>query len=259
MSFFPHIPLLSTVFNNIGCYLLPFGVVLLWLLYESRKVKAVLLAALVILSIVCMFFDVACCPSREYPWDCMVEHMFSGVLVPFFCLLGYVLYVFLCICIPAYRKVWKWTGFIALGGMSLAFEYVNVSFPVMLLAGYLFRYVVRRKFRSRTPVIRKWLSVLAFAVVPGICVAGIVYAMLFPPPESFICEKVKKEMDRDMVFWNYQENLVLLSSRFLNMERGEDGIIVKYYCETNMGPAVYKAFCNHYGGYVKAECSLLRK
>ena len=26
-----------------------------------------------------------------------------------------------------------------------------------------------------------------------------------------------------------------------------------------MGPAVYKAFCNNYGGYVKAECSLLNK
>lgn len=44
MNFFPHIPMLSTVFSSIGCYLLPFGVVLLWLLYESRKVKAILLA-----------------------------------------------------------------------------------------------------------------------------------------------------------------------------------------------------------------------
>ena len=39
--------------------------------------------------------------------------------------------------IPVYRKVWKGIGFFALGVMSLAFEYVNVSFPVMLLAGYL--------------------------------------------------------------------------------------------------------------------------
>ena len=50
MNFFPHIPMLSTVFSSIGCYLLPFGVVLLWLLYESRKVKAILLAGLVILT-----------------------------------------------------------------------------------------------------------------------------------------------------------------------------------------------------------------
>lgn len=75
MNFFPHIPMLSTVFNSIGCYLLPFGVVLLWLLYESKKVKTILLAALVLLSMVCMFFHEAFAPSREYPWDCMVEHI----------------------------------------------------------------------------------------------------------------------------------------------------------------------------------------
>ena len=54
-------------------------------------------------------------------------------------------------------------------------------------------------------------------------------------------------------------NLVLLSSRFLNMERENGCITVKYYCETNMGPAVYKAFCNNYGGYVRAECFLLNR
>lgn len=53
MNFFPHIPMLSTVFNSIGCYLLPFGVVLLWLLYESKKVKTILLAALVLLRMCC--------------------------------------------------------------------------------------------------------------------------------------------------------------------------------------------------------------
>lgn len=37
-----------------------------------------------------------------------------------------------------------------------------------------------------------------------------------------------------MALWNYQSNLVLLSSRFLNVERKKDCIIVKYYCETNM-------------------------
>ena len=140
MNFFPHIPMLSTVFNSIGCYLLPFGVVLLWLLYESKKVKTILLAALVLLSMVCMFFHEAFAPSREYPWDCMVEHIFTGTLLPFLCLLGYLLYVFLCACIPVYRKVWKGIGFFVLGGMSLAFEYVNVFFPVALLAGYLFRF-----------------------------------------------------------------------------------------------------------------------
>ena len=51
MNFFPHIPMLSTVFNSIGCYLLPFGVILLWLLYESKKVKTILLAVLVLLSV----------------------------------------------------------------------------------------------------------------------------------------------------------------------------------------------------------------
>lgn len=258
MFFFPHIPLLSTVFNNIGCYLLPFVVVLLWLLYESRKVKAVLLAGLVIVGIVCMFLEEACCPSRDYPWDCMVERVCSAMLVPFLCLLGYIVYVFLCTCVPSYRKVWKCTGFITLGGMSLAFEYVNVSFPVMLLAGYVFRHVIRTKFHSRITFIRKCHCILAFAVVPGLCVAGIAYALLFPPPESFVCEKVREEMNRDMDLWNYQKNLVLLSSRFLKMERGENAITVKYYCETNMGPAIYTAFCNSYGGYRKAECCLLK-
>ena len=57
--------MLSTVFNSIGCYLLPFGVILLWLLYESKKVKTTLLAALVLLSMVCMFFHEAFAPSRD--------------------------------------------------------------------------------------------------------------------------------------------------------------------------------------------------
>ena len=95
--------------------------------------------------------------------------------------------------------------------------------------------------------------------MPGICLISVVSAILFPPPESFICEKINEEMARDMALWNYQSNLVLLSSRFLNVERKKDCITVKYYCETNMGPAVYKAFCNNYGGYVKAECSLLNR
>lgn len=87
-------------------------------------------------------FHEAFAPSREYPWDCMVEHIFTGTLLPFLCLLGYLLYVFLCACIPVYRKVWKGIGFFVLGGMSLAFEYVNVFFPVALLAGYLFRFTI---------------------------------------------------------------------------------------------------------------------
>lgn len=61
---------------------------MLWLLYESKKVKTILLAALVLLSMVCMFFHEAFAPSREYPWDCMVEHIFTGTLLPFLCLLG---------------------------------------------------------------------------------------------------------------------------------------------------------------------------
>ncbi len=251
--------MLSTVFSSIGCYLLPFGVVLLWILYESRKVKAVLLAGLVLLSIMCMFFHEACSPSREYPWDCMVEHMFTAALLPFLCLLGYIVYVFLCACIPVYRKMWKNIGFIALGGMSLAFEYVNVSFPVMLLAGYWFRFIIRRKFPNHIPLIRKCHGILAIGVIPGICLVGIICSILFPPPESFICEKVQEEMARDMALWNYQGNLVLLSCRFMKVEREKDCITVKYYCETNMGPAVYRAFCNNYGGYVKADCSLLGK
>ena len=151
---------------------MPFGVVLLWLLYESKKVKTILLAALVLLSMVCMFFHEAFAPSREYPWDCMVEHIFTGTLLPFLCLLGYLLYVFLCACIPVYRKVWKGIGFFVLGGMSLAFEYVNVFFPVALLAGYLFRFTIFRKFRNHLPLVRKCHGVLAVWVIPGICLIG---------------------------------------------------------------------------------------
>lgn len=259
MNFFPHIPMLATVFNSIGCYLLPFGIVLLWLLCKSRKAKVVLLAGLVLLSMVCMFFHEACAPSRDYPWDCMIEHVFTGTLLPFLCLLGYILYVFLCTCIPVYRKVWKGIGFLVLGGMSLASEYVNVFFPVMLLAGCLFRLIIFRQFQSHISFVRKCHGVLAIGVVPGICLLSIVSAVLFPPPESFICGKIEEEMAHDMALWNYQSNLVLLSSRFLNLERNNDGITVKYYCETNMGPAVYRAFCNNYGGYLKAECSLLNR
>ena len=36
-----------------------------------------------------------------------------------------------------------------------------------------------------------------------------------------------------------RSNLVLLSSRFLNMERENGCITVKYYCETNMGCLLY--------------------
>ena len=167
--------------------------------------------------------------------------------------------VFLCACIPVYRKVWKGIGFFVLGGMSLAFEYVNVFFPVALLAGYLFRFTIFRKFRNHLPLIRKCHGVFAVGVIPGICLIGVVSAILFPPPESFICDRIHEEMERDMALWNYQSNLVLLSSRFLNMERENGFITVKYYCETNMGPALYKAFCNNYGGYVRAECSLLNR
>lgn len=143
--------------------------------------------------------------------------------------------------------------------MSLAFEYVNVFFPVALLAGYLFRFTIFRKFRNHLPLIRKCHRGLAVGVIPGICMISIVSAILFPPPESFICERINEEMARDMALWNYQSNLVLLSSHFLNIERENGCITVKYYCETNMGPAVYKAFCNNYGGYVRAECFLLNR
>ena len=94
--------------------------------------------------------------------------------------------------------------------------------------------------------------VLALGVIPGICVIGVVCAVLFPPPQDYLCERIQEEMKRDMAVWNYRNNLMLLSSRFLGMEQGSDGITVKYYCETNMGPAVYKAFCNGYGGYKRA-------
>lgn len=45
--------------------------------------------------------------------------------------------------------------------MSLAFEYVNVFFPVALLAGYLFRFTIFRKFRNHLPLVRKCHGVLA--------------------------------------------------------------------------------------------------
>ena len=110
---------------------------MLWLLYESKKVKTILLAALVLLSMVCMFFHEAFAPSREYPWDCMVEHIFTGTLLPFLCLLGYLLYVFLCACIPVYRKVWKGIGFFVLGGMSLEGVFVVWNILIFLYFGIL--------------------------------------------------------------------------------------------------------------------------
>lgn len=259
MNYLPHIPLLSTVFVGIGCYLLPFVIVLLWLLFDSKKIKMMLISALVMLSLLCMFFEEACCPSREYPWDCMMDCIFRGTLIPVLCLLGYMVYIVLCACLPGSRKTWKGIGFAVLGIMCLGFEYVNVSFPAMLLAGYLFRFVVRRKFPSRIPIVRKCHAVLAMGVVPGICIISVVCAIVFPPPEAFVCEKVKEEMDRDMAVWQYQADLVLLSCRFLEMERGRNSITVKYYCETNMGPAIYRAFCNGYGGYQRAQCTLLRR
>ena len=59
MNYLPHIPLLSTVFVGIGCYLLPFVIVLLWLLFDSKKIKMMLISALVMLSLLCMFFEEA--------------------------------------------------------------------------------------------------------------------------------------------------------------------------------------------------------
>lgn len=259
MNILPHIPLLSTVFVGMGYYLFPFSIVLLWFLNDSRKTKYLLLVALVLLSMICMFLEEACCPSREYPWDCMVECIFKGMLVPLLCLLGYTVYVFLCTCLPSGKNKWKGVGFVALGVMSLAFEYVNASFSIMLLTGYFLLFIMRRKFQSHAPLVRKCNAVLALGVIPGICVIGVVCAVLFPPPQDYLCERIQEEMKRDMAVWNYRNNLMLLSSRFLGMEQGSDGITVKYYCETNMGPAVYKAFCNGYGGYKRAECVLLKK
>ena len=76
--------------------------------------------------------------------------------------------MFLCACIPVYRKVWKGIGFFVLGGMSLAFEYVNVFFPVALLAGYLFLFTIFRKFRNHIPLVRKFQWVLDVVVIKGI-------------------------------------------------------------------------------------------
>lgn len=129
----------------------------------------------------------------------------------------------------------------------------------MLLTGYFLLFIMRRKFQSHAPLVRKCNAVLALGVIPGICMIGVVCAVLFPPPQDYLCERIQEEMKRDMAVWNYRNNLMLLSSRFLGMEQGSDGITVKYYCETNMGPAVYKAFCNGYGGYKRAECVLLKK
>lgn len=98
-----------------GYYLFPFSIVLLWFLTDSRKTKYLLLVALVLLSMICMFLEEACCPSREYPWDCMVECIFKGILVPLLCLLGYTVYVFLCTCLPSGKNKWKGVGFVALG------------------------------------------------------------------------------------------------------------------------------------------------
>ena len=111
MNILPHIPLLSTVFIGMGYYLFPFSIVLLWFLTDSRKTKYLLLVALVLLSMICMFLEEACCPSREYPWDCMVECIFKGILVPLLCLLGYTVYVFLCTCLPSGKNKWKGVGF----------------------------------------------------------------------------------------------------------------------------------------------------
>lgn len=97
-----------------GYYLFPFSIVLLWFLTDSRKTKYLLLVALVLLSMICMFLEEACCPSREYPWDCMVECIFKGILVPLLCLLGYTVYVF-CVLVFLPEKIngkawglWPW-------------------------------------------------------------------------------------------------------------------------------------------------------
>lgn len=118
---------------------------------------------LVLLSMICTFFEEACCPSREYPWGLHGRVLVQGMLVPLLCLLGYTVYVFLCTCLPSGKSKWKGVGFIALGVMSLAFEYVNASFSIMLLTGYFILFIIRRKFQSHVPFLRKCNAVLALA------------------------------------------------------------------------------------------------
>lgn len=255
----PHIPLLSLVFYGIGFYLLPLSMVLLWFLTRSRKARVVLLTGLIAMSVAVAFLEEACHLNRPYPWDCMMERIYAVTLLPLVCLLGYVAYVYFCTCLPERRAIWKMIGFAVLGVMLVSFEYLNVTLPVLLLAGYASRRVVVRKYRRRLPVIRKWHALLATLVLPVLCLAAIVCAVAVPPPKWLVRIGVRQALEQDMNRWRIQKKLVLKSFKFQHVERMKDGLIVHLSCETNMGPAMYRAFCNNYGGYVRAECTLLNR
>lgn len=115
-----------------------------------KKVKTILLAALVLLSMVCMFFMKPSLPAgniRGTAW-------WSIFLRERFCL-SFACWDIFCTCffVPAFLFTGRCgrASVFVLGGMSLAFEYVNVFFPVALLAGYLFRFTIFRKFRNHLP------------------------------------------------------------------------------------------------------------
>ncbi len=258
MTIILHIPMLAYVCDGIAAYVLPFSAACLWGLFDGRGARLWILAGLTLAALISVFGAECCCLSRFYPWDHLTEHVIIGGLAPLLCLLGYVAYLALCRCMPDWRRGWKSLGICSLAAMGVGFSYVYATFPLVLLGWYFFSVLARFQCPSSVEKLRSLKRRLRARAVLGVtallCAAAVAVALLCPPLRDSVCAEVEREMLHDMAHWSKKSHFTLHSCRFMGMWRDSDGLIVKYYCETNHGPLVYQAYCNAHGGFCRGEC-----
>ncbi len=253
----PHIPLLSTVCDGVGYFLLPLSAAVLWMIYEKRRTRMFILTALLILTVLFMCGAECCCLRRQYPWDHLTEHAMKGALVPLICLLGYPAYWAFCACLPEPELLLKNLGLSSLCAIGLAAGYVYLAFPLSLLGFYMARPLVREKFPSQYEVFKRRSARYVTGMTVTLSVLALMWSVYTPPLRCAVCAEVEREMLYDMAQWCRFREVSMHTRRFLGMWPEGDGYVVKYYCETDQGPMIYKAFCNAYGGYQMAECAML--
>ncbi len=258
MTIIPHIPMLAYVCDSIVAYVLPFSAACLWMLYHGCRERFWILTGLTISALISVFGAECCCLRRFYPWDHLMEHVIIGGLSPLLCLLGYGAYLALCRCMPDWRRGWKSLGICLLAAMGVGFSHVYATFPLVLAGWYFISLWVRVQWPLSAEKLRGFkrrLSVRAvLGVTASLCVVAVAAALLCPPLRSSVCAEVEREMVHDMAHRSKKSNFKLHSCRFMGMWAENDGLIVKYYCETNHGPLVYQAYCNAHGGFLRGEC-----
>ncbi len=253
----PHIPLLSTVCDGVGYFLLPCSAAILWMMHERHCTRMLILVALLILTVLFMCGAECCCLSRQYRWDHLTEHAIKGALAPMICLLGYPAYLAFCACLPEPDLSLKNLGLSSLCAMGLAAGYVYVTFPLALLGCYAARPLLRKKWPRLYVMFRQRNARYVTGMTAVLCVLSLVWSFISPPLCCAVRAEVEREMLYDMAQWCRLREVSMHTRRFMGMWQEGDGYVVKYYCETDRGPMIYKAICNAHGGYHMAECAML--